>query len=112
MKRFDSVKLRFASCSFSDIVVVVQSVSPVQLFCDTVGSSLPGPSVHGIPKVRTLLVWGVQKPTPPASSRPPMSPAPAIGRTYSVISDFFSAGTFSLVEDTEHTHTHPNAKMW
>ena len=39
-----------------------------------------------------------------------MSPALAIGRTYSVISDFFSAGTFSLVEETEHTHTHPNAK--
>lgn len=52
-----------------------------------------------------LLVWGRQKLTPPASSRPPMSPAPGIGGTYSVISDFFSAGTFSLVEETTHTYT-------
>ena len=54
LKRFGSVKLRFASCSFSDIAVTVQSVGPTQLFCDTMVYSLPGSSVHGISKVRTM----------------------------------------------------------
>ena len=35
------------------VVVIVQSLSPVQLFCDPVDCSLQGSSVHGISQART-----------------------------------------------------------
>ena len=40
----------------ADIIVVVQSLSRVQLFCDSIDCSPPGSSVHGISQAR-ILQW-------------------------------------------------------
>ena len=36
------------------VVVSVESLSRVRLFCDSMDCSPPGPSVHGISQARTL----------------------------------------------------------
>ena len=41
---------------FDNLVVVIQSLSSIQLFCDSTDCSLPGSSVHGISQTR-ILKW-------------------------------------------------------
>ena len=57
-----------------NVVVIVQSLSPVQLFCDPMDCSLQGSSVHGISQAR-ILEW-VPFPSP---GDLPTSPALAGG---------------------------------
>ena len=61
-------------------VVVVESLSHVQVFCDPIDHSLPGSSVHGISQVR-VLEW-LSFPSPgnlPDAGIKPISPALADG---------------------------------